>query len=199
MELHVRALGLFRLGGPPFDAHRCHVQNRAIAMVCAATAAVMSVVAGPVAGSGDSDLRAELDGKSIPLAQIAQLHCHDGSHPVIECFDSALERDVRLQVTINASGDGPIPDPPPPTSYVTWFDAINYGGSSFTASVSYADLGIFGWNDRISSFKSLNGGRPKWWRDTSFSGTAWRWPAGAWVANVGVDANDQWSSVANVP
>jgi hypothetical protein len=159
----------------------------------------MSVVGGAVAGSESSDLRAQRGDKAIELSQVAQFHCHDGSYPVIECFDSALERDVDLLVTINMSADGPIPEPPPATAYVTWFDAINYGGSSFTASVSYSDLGILGWEDRISSFKSLNGGRPKWWRDTGFSGTAWRWPAGAWVSNVGVDANDQWSSVANVP
>jgi hypothetical protein len=56
-----------------------------------------------------------------------------------------------------------------------------------------------GWNDQISSFKSLNDGRPKWWRDINFAGTAWQWGAGAWTPYVGDGANDQFSSVANEP
>jgi hypothetical protein len=174
------------------------MRNRAIAIVCATTAAAMLLIPASTAGAGNGDLRALHGGKQIALMQVAQFHCHDASFPVIECFDTALERDLDFAVTPSGVTSEAVSNAPT-ASYVTWFDAINYGGSSFTASVSYSDLGVLGWNDRISSFKSLNGGRPKWWRDTGFLGTAWRWPAGAQVPNVGTDANDQWSSVANVP
>jgi hypothetical protein len=140
-------------------------------------------------------------GSAIALSDVVYYHCHDGAYPIISCFDSAAERDQDL-LAVAADG-GSLGDTAPDTAtvlyYVTWFAAANYGGSSFTASASYADLGLIGWNDSISSFKSLNNGRPKWWQATNFTGTAWHWLAGAQVSYVGDGANDQFSSVANVP
>jgi hypothetical protein len=145
-------------------------------------------------------MTATYQGSAIALADVATHHCHDGAYPVIRCFDSAeeLAEDV-VSYTIDVAGGLLGPEPQPGSYYVTWYEAANYGGSSFTASASYSNLGIFGWGDRISSFKSLNNGRPKWWRDPSFAGTAWHWLAGAQVSYVGDGANDQFSSVANVP
>lgn len=144
---------------------------------------------------------AEYHGHQIALGEVASHHCHDLAYPVIRCFDSAAERDLDLIVESVAVTTSRLlgPEPEPPTSYVTWYAAANYGGSSFTASQSYADLGVLSWNDSISSFKSLNGGRPKWWQGTNYTGTSWRWLAGAQVSYVGDSANDQFSSVQNVP
>lgn len=157
----------------------------------------------PVAASGNAAvlLSAMHGDTAIPLGNVAQYSCHDGAYPVIRCFDSAAERDRdMLARTTDMASLGQVgPDSVTVTYYVTWFAAANYGGSSFTASASYANLGLVGWNDAISSFKSLNNGRPKWWQAINFTGTAWRWLAGAWVSYVGDGANDQFSSVANVP
>lgn len=146
-------------------------------------------------------LTAEYGGHAIALEVVANYHCHDSSYPAIRCFDSPADRDSDQAAAVNASAtsgtDGP--EPIPGASYVTWFAAANYGGSSFTASSSYADLASIGWNNSISSFKSLNGGRPKWWQSTNFAGTSWQWAAGAQVSYVGDAANDQFTSVANVP
>lgn len=52
----------------------------------------------------------------------------------------------------------------------------------------------------MTSFKSRNGGHPKFGSDANSSGVpAWQWPAGAQVPNVGNAANDRVSSIRNVP
>ena len=137
-------------------------------------------------------------GKEIPLSRVAQNHCHNALGSTILCFDSQAERDASLRRTIDAQREmSPASDLS--VNYVTFFADINFGGASFTTADPISDLGSIGWNDRISSFKSLNSGHPKWWKDISYSGPAWQWVAGSWVANVGSDANDQFSSVQNVP
>ncbi len=82
---------------------------------------------------------------------------------------------------------------------MTVFAHENYGGSSFSASVSYSHLGILGWNDMITSFKSLNGQHPKFWHDAEYGLPAWQWAVGARVPNVGPGANDKFSAMRNVP
>jgi hypothetical protein len=83
--------------------------------------------------------------------------------------------------------------------YATVYRDADYGGSSLTLFGSYSNLGVIGWNDAITSFKSLNGGRPRFYRDAGFGGVSWRWSAGAWVANVGSPANDSFTAVENDP
>jgi hypothetical protein len=85
------------------------------------------------------------------------------------------------------------------TSYVAFWEHANYGGYSFTASQSIADLRSYGWNDAITSFKSFSGQRPKWWEHVNYGTPSWQWATGAWVANVGEGANDTFSSVKNAP
>jgi hypothetical protein len=85
------------------------------------------------------------------------------------------------------------------TYYVTFYEHASYGGASYTASQPISDLTAWGWNDHVTSFKSLNGQRPKWWENAGYSPPTWQWAAGAWVSNVGSAANDRFSSVANVP
>ncbi len=135
-------------------------------------------------------------GTPIAPGDASRYHCDDGSYPVIHCFDSAAERDADVAASAAFAASASVP---PAVFYVTFYTDANYGGSSFSASQSYSDLRWLAWNDRISSFKSLNDGRPEWWRDINFGGTTWQWPAGLWVSYVGDDANDQFSAVANVP
>lgn len=152
-------------------------------------------------------VRAELRGRPIPLSQVAQYHCHDGAYPVIRCFATGAERDH--DIGADPGNDGSTGWPAtgllaPAGSlisfyYVTFYQDESYGGSSFTASQSIANLGDYGWNDAITSFRSLNGQRPKWWENVNYVTPSWQWPAGAWVPNVGQGANDTFSSVKNVP
>ncbi len=142
--------------------------------------------------TGDTKPTADVDGQAIPLSSVASYHCHDAAFPVISCFRSAAKRDASLseQRAGNAAA---------PPLYVTVFAHENYGGSSFSASVSYSHLGILGWNDMITSFKSLNGQHPKFWHDAEYGLPAWQWAVGAWVPNVGPGANDKFSAMRNVP
>lgn len=161
----------------------------------------MAVAFTPTAAAGfvAGEPHAAYAGHEIPLTEVSNHHCHDAMYPLIQCFASAHERDSDLASLANETTGAAGAAVATLSSYVTWYDATNYGGSSFTASTSYADLSTISWDNKISSFKSLNGGRPKWWQNTNFSGTSWHWLAGAQVPDVGSTANDQFSSVQNVP
>lgn len=160
------------------------------------TIAALIIASAAANAQGPTSLTAVHDGVGIPLANVSKYHCHDGVNAVIRCFDTAAERDADL---IEEGGGEAQTGVPGLVYYVTFYWDADYGGASFTASGSYSDLRLLDWNDAISSFKSLTGGHPKWWRDINFGGDFWQWSAGAWVPYVGNTANDQFSSVANVP
>lgn len=134
-------------------------------------------------------MRATLDGAPLPLSKVASYHCHDLRYPVITCFRDADDRDRDMLR----------PDVVDSLPYVRVFRDEDYGGLSYIISESEPNLGSIGWNDVITSFKSLNNGRPRFYEHASYGDPSWRWAAGAWVANVGIWANDKFSSVANAP
>lgn len=61
------------------------------------------------------------------------------------------------------------------TYYVTFYEHASYGGASYTASQSISNLGEWGWNDHVTSLKSLNGQRPKWWENAGYTPPTWQW------------------------
>jgi len=153
-----------------------------LALGVASTAA-----AGSPAGGGER--RAQLDGQAISLGDVARFACHDRDFPVIRCFGSSTERD-RDVAEHEFSAEGVTL-----TAYVTAYADANYGGTaSFTAYWSEPDLTIYGWNDKISSFRTLNGGHPRWWQDVGNKGASWSWGALS-MPYVGDSANDQFSGV----
>jgi hypothetical protein len=87
------------------------------------------------------------DGVQIALTDVVRYHCHDGSHPVIRCFDTAAERDAALDTAAPSPG---VPDALTVVYYVTFFADADYGGASFTASGSISDMRAIGWNSGIS-------------------------------------------------
>lgn len=157
---------------------------------------VATIGAGASAASSPSGLIALYHGRQIPLSSVARYQCHDALDSRILCFDSAQARDASFRSVVGLT-DAILT--PSSVSYVEFFADINYGGSSFIAADPIPDLRAIGWNDRISSFRSENAGHPKWWMDINYVGTAWQWTAGSSVAYVGNGANDQFSSVQNVP
>lgn len=149
-------------------------------------------------------------GDDIPLDEVGEYHCHDFDYPIIRCFGTALERDADADAidsgsAVSVSGEQPLSTSlalrlsATAVTYVLWYADSNYGGSSYSMSNPVPDLTAIGWNDRISSFKSTNGGHPKWWQGSNYSGAAWQWVTSAWVSYVGDLANDRFSSVQNVP
>ncbi len=151
----------------------------------------LSVASTAAAGSpaGGVERRAQLDGRAIALADVARYQCHDRDFPVIRCFTTSAERD-RDMVAQTASTELVTV-----TQYVTWYADANYREPpSFAAYWSEPDLTIYGWNDKISSFRTFNGGHPRWWQDVGNKGSAWDWGTLS-MAYVGDAANDQFSGV----
>lgn len=149
----------------------------------------LSVASTTAAGSpaGGQERRAQLDGQPIALADVARFNCHDRDLPLIRCFDSAVERDQDL-VARSAELAAV-------TAYVTWYADANFvKPPSYTAFWSVPDLTGLGWNDKISSFHSLDGGHPRWWRDVDNKGDFWDWGTLS-ISYVGDAANDKFSSV----
>jgi hypothetical protein len=151
----------------------------------------LGVASTAAAGSpaGGAERRAQLDGRTIALADVARFACHDRDFPAIRCFTSSAERD-RDMVELALSAELVSV-----THYVTWYDGANFPEPpSFAAYWSEPDLTSFGWNDKISSFRTYNGGHPRWWQDVDNKGSAWDWGTVS-KAYVGDAANDQFSSV----
>lgn len=151
--------------------------------------------------SATGEVRVVVGGRTIAASDAAQYHCHDGAYPEIRCFTDAAARDAdALTMPAARPATGSVTQVSAlATFYVTFYQNQNYGGSSYTASQSIADLSAFGWNDIVSSFTSLNGQRPKWWEHANWVPPTWQWAAGATVSYVGSGANDRFTGVANVP
>lgn len=162
-------------------------------MLLVATIAIAAAAFGPSTPArsdpANDQRTATLDGVPLALSRVASYHCHDLRYPVITCFRDAEDRDRDVR---GADALDSLP-------YVTVFRDENYGGLSYIISESEPNLASIGWNDVITSFKSLNSGRPRFYQDASYGTPSWRWAAGAWVANVGSPANDKFSSVENAP
>jgi hypothetical protein len=153
-----------------------------------------------VAGTAgaESELLATYQGKQVSTAKISDYHCHDRDYPTIRCFATAAERDLDAETSPLGLADAGS-ESVQASSYVVWFQDINYGGASYMTSIAWSDLGSISWSNKISSFKSLNGLRPKWWDLVNYGTPSWQWAAGAQVSWVGDTANDRFSSVKNVP
>lgn len=154
--------------------------------------------------SSDEPL-ARLHGRAISLSQVPDFHCHDGRWPAIDCFTSEDERDSdalahaqSLQESMASLADASLQSASL-FYYVTFYDNAGYGGASYTTWQPIENLNSIYWNDIVSSFKSLNGQRPKWFVHANYGAPSHQWAAGAWVSYVGDTANDRFSSVKNVP
>ena len=159
--------------------------------------ALALVVALPGVGSAGSPgrLEARLGGKPLPLSRVATLHCHDFDHPIIRCYRSpaALERAVRARLAPRSEGPGPaaLVD----LAYVRIFADAGYMGASAYLSASYDNLGVIGWNDRISSFRSVNLGVGAFFEHVDRGGDRYSFCCNTNVSNVGSAYNDSFSSV----
>lgn len=146
----------------------------------------------PSSAGGPEQPVALLDGRSIPLSEVSRFHCHDRDAPTIRCFSTSAERDRDLDTGAAGLMDADQP-------FVTVYRDEDYHGNSLVIYDPIRNLGVYGWNDRITSFKSLNGQRPRLYSHVDYGTPAWRWTAGAWVPNVGSEANDATSSIRNEP
>lgn len=127
-------------------------------------AAALIIMAGPefalAAKPADGDLRADLNGRPIPLVDVGLYHCHDLSYPRIHCFARESDRDAAIAAPLAATG----------VDYVIAWEYSTYSGASIVFSSDYTVLATLGWNDRISSFKGRNSQSGHFWTDWFYGG-----------------------------
>jgi hypothetical protein len=152
---------------------------------------------------------ADYEGQPIDPSLASHYFCHTRDYPVVHCFASQAEVDQDLGIaeptaagaaglgsSAASSGAGVSPDWPGGLAYTIAYWDINYGGSSLTIYGAIPYFGVIGWNDNISSFKSVNCGLPRYYVDSEYSGTYWQNGCNTWSPNL-YDWNDTFSSVIN--
>lgn len=160
-------------------------------LIVSALLALPLTLAGPAAADSPAlgAIRtATLNGQAISLADVPKYSCTDADYPAIHCFNT----EAALVASLAAGGQGLAPLL---TTYCIWYWDGNYGSPTFYQDYNEPNLGTYGWNDAISSFKEPNGHYCLWYQDNNYSGGGWDWGAGRNVSYVGNGANDQISSV----
>lgn len=135
---------------------------------------------------------ATLDGTEITLARAGDLSCHDFDYPVIRCFQTpaAMNVDVarRLQ-KLAASGGGLAVA----VGYVIIYEHATYSGATMALSADQPWLSSIGWNDRISSFKSI-GATGRFRENSPASGFAYNFGPTTQVPTLSDTYNDKFSA-----
>jgi len=112
------------------------------------------------ASDGSSPLHADLDGRQIALERVSDFYCHDFDWPDIHCFATSESLEAAVAEVLGDAGSlGPdVVDPGGSggTPYIRVFDLSWYAGAYIYLSADYPDLGVIGWNDRISSYTGSN-------------------------------------------
>ena len=143
-----------------------------LAVVVASLGAVHPRVT--LGGEARAGVIAFLDGKSIPLRDVARHYCDDFSFPVITCSSEPAVIEARASALATTAVD-----------YVTIYDTPTYGGAWMHVSQDYTALSFIGWNDRVSSFKARNFETGRFWTDWFYSGTIWSFCCNQQVASLG--------------
>jgi hypothetical protein len=139
------------------------------------------------AGAPGSGLSADLDGKAVPLTEVGRLRCHDFDYPRIHCYSSDAAIGAAVEAALGT-------DSATSASYVLIYDGSSFNGSYMYVSQDYVALFVIGWNDRISSFKAINGQSGALFTDWYYGGSSWSFCCNQQVASLG-GFNDSFSSV----
>jgi hypothetical protein len=134
-----------------------------------ATLLILAAAVAPVAtaaGPKDEKLRAFLDGKPLPLAQVGNYYCHDFNYPEIDCYSTLDGLESSMATPLLAALTAGV-------TYVTIYDYVGYAGSAMNVSEDYVALSTIGWNDRISSYIVRNYESGSFFTDWFYSGTQW--------------------------
>jgi hypothetical protein len=155
-------------------------------------AAVLMVLAAsaPVAATSATTVVADLEGRPISTQSIPDYYCHDGDFPLIHCFRTAGKLEAALTAKTTMS-----PLAVTGTDYVVVFSSPSYAGSYFYVSQDYDALAIVGWNDRIRSYRGLNGSNGVFWTDWFASGAGQYFCCNQTVPVLSATFDQQFSSV----
>jgi hypothetical protein len=155
--------------------------------------------------ASDPTIRADLDGRPIPAIQVGDWYCHDFDYPLIHCFRTAADLDAAV-ASLGYESLGPgvstmdgtssvSPSGVLAVSYVRVFVDAGYAGSSAYFSVNYTNLGVIGWNDKISSFVGLDSATGQFFEHIYYTGFIFGFCCNTQVSYVGNSSNDRFSSV----
>ncbi len=99
-------------------------------------------------------MTADLDGRVIAVSEIPDWYCHDLDYPRIHCFRSpaALKHALATRQSTDLAAS-----PAASATYLHVYVDANFSGGYTVISQAYDDLRTIGWNDRISSFRAVNG------------------------------------------
>jgi hypothetical protein len=147
----------------------------ALAVAAAVAASTSAHPRDALAAQPEDTVSATLDGRPIPLVDVAKYFCDDFSFPVITCSANAAGIDARASGSLQAAA----------VDYVTIYDAAGFGGAWMHVSQDYTGLWSIGWNDRISSFKGRNYETGRFWTDWYYGGTYWAFCCNQQVASLG--------------
>jgi hypothetical protein len=162
-----------------FPLHQVRALTAGLAVALLLGIAAIAQPGGAAAAGPEPDLTATLDGKPIPLRDVAKYDCDDFAYPEIRCWSSRVLADSRaLAMTVLASVD-----------YATVYDFTAYGGSFMNVSQNYPTLLTLGWSDKISSFKARNSENGLFWTDWFYTGTWYAFCCNTQVANLGTFSN----------
>jgi hypothetical protein len=168
---------------------------RRTASIAAVSALLASLLIGsPALADDHKAVRAELDGKPIPIEQIPDFYCHDHDFPLIHCFssgallDAAITAERTAQADLTASATAA-------TDYVVVFSGQSYSGSYMFISSNYDTLVPIGWNDRIRSYRGLNSALGSFYTDWLASGQRVDFCCNTTVPILASSVDHQFSSV----
>lgn len=155
------------------------------------------VYAPPAGATSEPVIVADLGGRPIPAVDVGRYHCEDSDFPRIHCYTSAaeLERAVASRLAAPTSEGLRAPATVLATNYVRVFADTGFQGASAYLSTPYDDLGVIGWNDRISSFQGQSGNGGTFYQHIYEGGAAYSFSAYQIVTYVGDAYNDTFSSV----
>ncbi len=138
-------------------------------------------------------VRADLDGRPTPTDRIADHYCHDRDFPVIHCYSTP----IALQESLAAASAADLAVAPKQSTsdYVVVYSGLANSGSYMFISQNYDALAIVGWNDRIRSYRVLNGRAGTFYTDWFGSGAVLQFCCGAAVTSLSSTFDAQISSV----
>ena len=146
-------------------------------------------VSSPARAAPPEKVTATLDGRPIPVSEIAEHDCHDLDFPVIRCFTDASDRDASFSVlgSLSVAATAGV-------TYVTVWDGGSFSGASISLSQDYDTLVVIGWNDKISSFKGRNSETGRFYVDWFRGGSSYNFCCNQQVASLG-SLNNTFTSV----
>ncbi len=138
--------------------------RRWLVMILAFMLTMSVAPAAAAADPAEGGVTADLDGAPIAISEIADHYCHDHDFPRIHCFAQAPALTAALREATNSmKGEGAAATAA--TDYVIVYSGVSYSGSYMYVSQDYDTLVVVAWNDRIRSYRSLNGAAGVFWTD----------------------------------